>query len=75
MNNERDTVLEVTGMSCGSCVRHVSSALGDLAGVRRVQVRLQDGVVEVTHDASLTSKAKLIAALDEAGYAARVRAA
>lgn len=75
MSNERDTVLEVQGMSCGSCVRHISSALGDLTGVRRVQVQLQDGLVAVTHDASQTSIADLITALEVAGYPAHARAA
>ncbi|MFZ5894602.1 MAG: heavy-metal-associated domain-containing protein [Myxococcota bacterium] len=68
MNTERETVLDVEGMSCGSCVRHVTAALTDLEGVAKVEVKLRDGLVVVRHDPARSSISQLVKALDEAGY-------
>ena len=73
MSNERDTILEVEGMTCPSCIRHVSSALKELDGVGAVDVKLRDGLVVVKHDATQAPIDQLIAALDEAGYASKPR--
>jgi len=72
--NAQITLLEVQGMSCGSCVRHVSEALTELDGVGTVEVQLRDGLVVVSHDLTQTSIPQLVAALQEAGYPSRPRA-
>ena len=74
MGNEKDTILEVQGMSCPSCIRHVSSALTELEGVGKVDVKLRDGIVIVQHDASQAPVTQLIETLNEAGYASKQRA-
>lgn len=74
MTPPQDTILEVQGMSCPSCIRHISSALAELDGVGAVDVKLRDGIVVVNHDAARASVTQLIAALDEAGYPSRQRA-
>lgn len=73
MSNEQDTILEVQGMSCPSCIRHVSSALTELEGVDKVDVKLRDGIVVVKHDRAQAPVAQLIETLDEAGYASKLR--
>lgn len=73
MSDQQDTVLEVEGMTCQSCVRHVTSALTDIDGVQIVNVRLRDGLVTVKHDATQATIPQLVAALDEAGYASKPR--
>ena len=67
MSSNEQTVLDVQGMSCPSCVRHIKEALRALDGVKAVDVRLADGQVMVTHaeNASVTS---LVDALRDAGY-------
>lgn len=75
MNSSIETTLDVTGMSCGSCVRHVSTALRSLDGVTNVDVRLKEGKVVVSHDPTKTSAVALIAALDKAGYGSQLSAA
>lgn len=75
MSNERDTVLEVEGMTCPSCTRHVSAALGELAGVGAVDVKLRDGLVVVKHDAALAPVPSLLEAIGNAGYVAKPRQA
>lgn len=61
--------LNVQGMSCGSCVKHVTEALQELAGVDGVEVDLQSGRVRV---AGNPDSAVLLAALDDAGYPAQL---
>jgi copper chaperone len=73
MSNEKDTILEVEGMSCPSCIRHVTSALTDIDGVDKVDVKLRDGLVIVKHDKALAPIALLVGALGEAGYVSKER--
>ena len=73
MSNDQDTILEVQGMSCPSCVRHINSALKELDGVGAVDVVLRDGIVIVKHDTAQAPVTQLIEALDEAGYPSKQR--
>jgi copper chaperone len=73
MRNEQDTILEVQGMSCPSCVRHISSALTELEGVGKVDVVLRDGIVVVKHDVQQAPITQLIETLEDAGYASKQR--
>jgi copper chaperone len=74
METDDKTVLDVQGMTCGSCVARVNRALRDLAGVHSVEVRLREGKVVVEHDRD-TDVPMLIAALEEEGYPSRKAAA
>lgn len=75
MSNERDTVLEVQGMTCPSCLRHVTSALKSVGGVGKVDVKLRDGIVVVQHDAIEAPIDRLVDALRDAGYESQPRQA
>ena len=66
------TTLNIAGMSCGSCVRHVSAALSAVPGVSSVSVQLRAGTAQVQHS-DATALPALIAALAGAGYPARAR--
>jgi copper chaperone len=59
--------LQVQGMTCSSCIRHVTQALTAVAGVDRVAVDLNTGLARVEGNADRTV---LITALDDAGYPA-----
>ncbi|WP_410480334.1 heavy-metal-associated domain-containing protein [Pseudomonas sp. DCA-1] len=61
--------LRVKGMNCASCVRHVNAALALVAGVAEVSLDLAAGRVRVSGDADAQA---LIAALQDAGYPAKV---
>ena len=71
---EKETLLDVQGMSCASCVHHVGTALRDVDGVEKVDVRLLEGKVLVRHAAD-TSVETLIQALSESGYGSSPAAA
>lgn len=68
----RTTTLAISGMSCGSCVRHVVSSLDGLTGVVHVNVDLRTNEASVEHLPAFVDAASLIAAVRDAGYAAQV---
>lgn len=71
MSREVETTLDVDGMSCGSCVRHVNESLERLKGVQGVDVKLREGKVIVRHDADVAPVSLLVRSLEEAGYEGR----
>ena len=73
MSTNNDTILEVAGMTCPSCIRHVTSALSELDGVDTIDVKLHDGLVHVKHDKALAPIGNLIRALEDAGYVSKAR--
>lgn len=75
MSNATDTILRVEGMTCPSCIRHITEALHDVDGVGKVDVKLRDGLVVVQHDAIEAPVGRLIDALRDAGYESRARSA
>ena len=68
----KNATFDVTGMSCGGCVRHVSDALRKVAGVEVRQVTI--GSADVSFDPARASAAQIAGAIAAAGYAARERA-
>ena len=68
----RTTTLVIAGMSCGACVRQVTSALDRLRGVVHVNVDLRTNEASVEHLPAFVDAASLIAPIRAAGYAARV---
>ena len=59
----------VTGMTCGSCERHVREEVAQIAGVTGIEVSAATGKLSVTADSPIDNAA-VLAAVEEAGYAA-----
>lgn len=59
--------INIEGMSCEHCVKHVTNALNELDGIVNVSVDLQgkNAVVEAVSD---VPDAEITNAIDEAGY-------
>ncbi len=57
--------LQVTGMTCQHCVKHVHEALVSVAGVTGADVDLASGTADVSGDAE---RAALVQAVKAAGY-------
>ncbi|MBB6553613.1 heavy-metal-associated domain-containing protein [Nonomuraea rubra] len=57
----------VKGMTCGHCVSSVKEEVGEVAGVTGVEVDLATGLLTVDSDGPVDA-AKIIAAVEEAGY-------
>ncbi|MEJ5992369.1 heavy-metal-associated domain-containing protein [Ramlibacter sp. PS3R-8] len=67
--------LKIDGMTCGSCVKAATRALAAVPGVEAVEVRLQEGIATVRGGAIAGKSPALIAALQAAGYQARLAGA
>lgn len=67
---DRTTIVDVTGMTCGNCVAHVTEAIEEVPGVLNVSVELRTGeaspVTVVTN--TPLDEAAVRSAVDEAGY-------
>lgn len=62
-----NTTLNITGMTCGHCVKAVKEALENVPGVSSAEVSLEQGQATVQGDAETQA---LIAAVTEEGYGA-----
>jgi copper ion binding protein len=61
------TTLNIEGMSCDHCVRHVSDALKEIPGVKKAAVSLKEKNAVVDHEDKVTLEAMKNAVV-EAGY-------
>ena len=66
-----EILMEVTGMTCGSCVRHVTGALKAVDGVEDVAVDLASGRVSVRSRPG-TGADRLTSALADSGCPGRI---
>ncbi|MGO8700439.1 MAG: heavy metal translocating P-type ATPase [Limisphaerales bacterium] len=67
--------LQVTGMNCANCARHVTEALRSVAGVASAEVSLQEGRARVRWKPSASPNVSaLAAAVHAAGYEAKMAA-
>jgi copper chaperone len=62
-----ESVYAVTGMTCQDCVSSVTEEIGEIPGVRNVDVALDTGQVTVTSDEPVSID-DVRAAVSEAGY-------
>ncbi len=61
----------VEGMHCASCGMLIDETLEDLDGVRSAATSVRTGRASVTLDPARCTPADVVAAIGEAGYAAR----
>lgn len=71
MSNEIQTTLNVDGMTCNSCVRHIGDALTKISGVKDFKINMAGGMVSIDHDREKVTVPMLIASLEDAGYQSR----
>jgi copper chaperone CopZ len=62
--------ISIEGMTCANCIRHVSDALSGIEGVALKEVGM--GTARIEHDPAQAPEAKIIEAVREAGYPARI---
>jgi copper chaperone len=61
--------LQLEGMTCSACVEHVRQALSNIVSLRVRNVAV--GTAEIDFDPARTSAARILSALDAAGYPAK----
>jgi copper chaperone CopZ len=64
--------LKVSGMTCGHCQKTVEQALKGVNGVYSAVVDLQDGEAEIDFDDDAATAGALVAAVEKAGYHAKL---
>ncbi len=62
--------LEITGMTCASCVGRIEKSLNKVGGVNNAQVNLATEVATVTYDPNRVDLDELIGVVTAAGYGA-----
>ncbi|WP_282828748.1 heavy-metal-associated domain-containing protein [Gulosibacter sediminis] len=60
---------QVTGMTCSHCELSVREEVSEVPGIKDIQVSAQTGKLSVTADGDIDD-AKVLAAVEEAGYSA-----
>ena len=70
-NQQQSVVLDITGMTCASCVRRVERALGKVGGVEAATVNFAAETAHVTLEDEVPVES-LIAAVEKAGYEAKL---
>ncbi|MGH3177684.1 MAG: heavy metal translocating P-type ATPase, partial [Streptosporangiaceae bacterium] len=65
--------LDIGGMTCASCVRHIETALSRIDGVRSAEVNLATEAATVSFDPQTAGLSELTAAVAAAGYTATPR--
>jgi len=72
MPQEVETIFDVKGMNCASCVAHVEKAVRAIPGVSDVRVNLASERAIVRLDSDRATSQAVIAAIDQAGYSGTV---
>jgi len=60
---------QVTGMTCGHCEMSIREEVSEIPGVQDIRVSAQTGRLSVTAEGEIDD-AKVLAAVEEAGYSA-----
>jgi copper chaperone len=60
--------LNVSGMSCGHCVKSVEGSVGVLKGVSAVKVNLESATVDVEFNSSEVTLDAIKETIDDQGY-------
>jgi len=63
---------EIAGMHCTSCAMSIDWELEDVDGVRAAKTSYARARTEVTYDPTTVAEPELLAAIERAGFAARV---
>lgn len=60
--------LNIKGMTCGGCVKSVTSVLKNIAGVASVEVSLEQNLATVSYDPAQAKPAQFKSAIEDAGF-------
>ena len=60
--------LNVEGMSCGHCVKAIEGSVGNLKGVSKVKVHLENSTVDVEYNTEEVKLDAIKETIDDQGY-------
>ena len=61
-------ILNIKGMTCGGCVKSVTTVLQELPGVTAVNVSLEQNNATINYEPSKVTPAQFKAAIEDAGF-------
>ena len=64
----RTCVINVEGMTCGSCVQSIEETVGERSGVSSIKVSLEEGKATIEYDTSAETLETLREAIDDMGF-------
>ncbi|MED4402926.1 copper chaperone CopZ [Metabacillus fastidiosus] len=64
----KNITLNVSGMSCGHCVKAIEAAVGKLDGISSVEVHLETGKVDVAYEEVKVNPEAIKEVIDDQGY-------
>ena len=67
------TRIDVSGMTCAACVGRVERTLNKIAGVQSASVNLATETAQIEYQVDVVRPSVLVAAIEGAGYGARIR--
>jgi periplasmic mercuric ion binding protein len=71
-NDKEEVKLKITGMTCGGCGNHISSALENTKGVIANDVKYPGDTFTISYNPNETSVVEIIKVIEKAGYKAEV---
>ncbi|CAD5110922.1 DgyrCDS281 [Dimorphilus gyrociliatus] len=71
-DNKASCTINIEGMTCNSCVKHIEGTMSGELGVKLINVSLIDKNAVVTFDPSKTSPAEIADKIDDMGFEASV---
>ena len=71
----KQTIFDITGMTCSACVSNVEKAVKKLPGITRAEANLLGNSMLVEHDPAQTTVEAVQGAIEGAGYSAAPRSA
>ncbi|XP_041356839.1 LOW QUALITY PROTEIN: copper-transporting ATPase 1-like [Gigantopelta aegis] len=68
----KETVIDIEGMTCMSCVRTIEGMISKLDGIQQITVSLENKCATICYDPSKLSADKIANEIDDLGFDARV---
>ena len=68
----KETVIDIEGMTCMSCVRTIEGMISKLDGIQQITVSLENKSATVSYDPSKLTADKIANEIDDLGFDARV---
>ncbi|XP_071786662.1 copper-transporting ATPase 1-like isoform X2 [Asterias amurensis] len=73
MDKLKEVVINISGMTCKSCVRSIEGQISDMDGVEKIQVSLEEKLGRIHYISSKVSAETLRDAIDDMGFEATLK--
>lgn len=71
-SREKETIIDIEGMVCHSCVNNIETSIKDKPGIVEIKVSLEDNNGRVKYDSTVITPEKIADMIDDMGFDAKV---